>query len=181
MGQIHEMIKQEVGGIHWRVLLARLLLAPIPDGSGIRLRASVLRLVGFQVGKSTIFLGMPNLTGPSGLQRRLTVGRDCGFNVGCWLELGECITIDDHVALGHEVMVLTTSHATDSPGRRCGRPFSRPVRIEEGAWLGSRSLVLPGVTIGAGAVVAAGALVNRDVPAHTVVGGVPAKPIRRFE
>ena len=56
-----------------------------------------------------------------------------------------------------------------------------PVIIEDGVWIGARSVILPGVTIGAGAVINPGAVVNKDVPANTRVGGTPAKKVESFE
>jgi maltose O-acetyltransferase len=173
--------REEAGGLNWRLLLARLLLGPLPGYVGSRVRPLVLRLVGFRIGGGTLMSGLPTFTGPPGLQRRLSIGARCYLNVGCHFEVGAAITIGDSVAFGHEVMVLTTSHEANHPQRRCGAAFSRSVRIGDGTWLGSRSLVLPGVTIGEGAIVGAGALVNRDVPPHTLVAGVPARVIRRLD
>jgi acetyltransferase-like isoleucine patch superfamily enzyme len=173
--------RQELGGFNARVLLARLLLSPLPDRVGPRVRAIVLRILGFRIGRGVLFLDLPTFSGPAGLHRRLHIGHGCFFNTGCHLELGADIEISSSVAFGHEVLVLTTTHAASHPERRCGASYSRPVRIGRGAWLGSRSLVLPGVTIGEGAVVGAGALVSKDVPPHAVVAGVPARVIRLLE
>lgn len=178
--RVRALWRQETESAAWRMLVARALLAPVPHDVGTRLRSIVLRAVGFRIGPRTIMMGTPTITGPPGVHRRLLIGSDCSFNVACHLEAGAEIVIEDRVALGHEVLILTTSHEANDPFRRAGDAIRRPVRIAAGAWLGSRSLVLPGVSIGRGAVVGAGALVNRDVPPHTVVGGVPARVIRRL-
>lgn len=181
MDKALELWQQETSGLNWRLLLARLPMAAIPDQVGPRVRSLLLRCVGFRIGSGTLMLGTPKITGRPGVHHRLVIGRECFFNVGCHFEVGAEITLGDRIALGHEVMVLTTSHDTGDPQRRWGFNIARPVKIGDGAWLGSRSLVLPGVTIGAGAIVGAGALVNRDVPPHTVVGGVPARLIRQLD
>jgi acetyltransferase-like isoleucine patch superfamily enzyme len=66
----------------------------------------------------------------------------------------------------------------EDPERRGGERYSRPVVVEDGVWVGACATILPGVTLGRGSVVAAGALVARDVPPHTLVAGVPARPIK---
>ena len=71
-------------------------------------------------------------------------------------------------------MLITSNHLKDDPYFGVE---DKPITIEDYAWVGSRATVLPGVTIGRGAVVAAGAVVTKDVPAYAVVGGVPAKVI----
>jgi maltose O-acetyltransferase len=173
--------RQETAGLHWRLILARLVLAPLPIHVGPRLRSMVLRIAGFRIGRGTLMSGTPTITGPKGLYRNLIVGRECYFNVGCSLDLGETLTIGDRVSLGHGVMLLTTSHDPGPAAHRAGAARSSPVSIGEGAWLGTRCVVLPGVQVGAGAIVGAGAVVNRDVPPHTVVAGVPAKVIRQLD
>jgi maltose O-acetyltransferase len=94
------------------------------------------------------------------------------------LDLGASISIGDKVSLGHGVLVLTGTHEIGPPSHRAGRLVTEPVSIGDGAWLGSRCVIFPGVKIGAGAVVAAGAVVTEDVPANTVVAGVPAQIVK---
>jgi acetyltransferase-like isoleucine patch superfamily enzyme len=74
--------------------------------------------------------------------------------------------------------MLTGTHDFHDPQNRVGKMEGRPITICDGVWLGARSTILPGVTVGGGAVVGAGAVVTKDVPANTVVAGVPAKVIR---
>jgi len=180
MIELTRLLREETDGFHGRLLFARLLVAPLPIHVGSRLRASALRLAGFRIGRGTLLWGMPTITGPRDLYRRLMVGRECWFNLGCVLDLGAAITIGDRVALGHQVMLMTTSHEMGPAERRAGAVYARPISIGAGAWLGARCTILPGVTVGAGAVVAAGAVVTADVAPHTLVGGVPARLIREL-
>ncbi len=91
------------------------------------------------------------------------------------------ITIGPWAFLGHEVMILTGTHnymlLTDKRIQTC---LSRPVVIHEGAWICSRAIICPGVTVGAYAVVGPGAVVMRNVAPYTVVAGNPARFIRRL-
>ncbi len=91
---------------------------------------------------------------------------------------GEPITVGRDVFIGAEAMLWTGTHDIGPPERRCGRGFARPIVIGDGCWLGARVTVLGGVEIGAGSVIAAGALVNKSVPANELWGGVPARLIR---
>ncbi|MGH8825384.1 MAG: acyltransferase [Jiangellaceae bacterium] len=107
------------------------------------------------------------------------VVNDALFN----LSSGE-VTIERHVFFGHGVSILTGTHDITrfGPDRQVAIPRAgRDVRIGEGAWLASQTIVLGPCTIGEHAVVAAGSLVLHDVPAYTVVAGRPAKPIRTLE
>jgi acetyltransferase-like isoleucine patch superfamily enzyme len=76
---------------------------------------------------------------------------------------------------------LTVDHEIGPSEHRCTNPVMAPIAIGDGAWLASRVLVLPGVTVGKGAVVAAGAVVTRDVAPDTLVAGVPARFVRNLE
>lgn len=88
------------------------------------------------------------------------------------------VHIGDRVMVGPHVTITTTGHPVHPDLRRDGRQFSVPVRIEDDVWLGAQVVVLPGVTIGAGSVVASGAVVTRDVPPGVVAGGVPCRVLR---
>ncbi len=91
------------------------------------------------------------------------------------------VRIEDNVFFGHRVMILTGGHDYTKFGlERQAYASGIPVHIEEGAWIGSGVIILPGVRIGKHAVVASGAVVTKDVPAYWLVGGVPAKPIKEI-
>ena len=109
----------------------------------------------------------------------LTIGDRTYINSGASLCAQESVQIGARCAIGNQVLIMDTDfHSIDDhtqPG------VARPVVIEDDVWLSARVIVLKGVTIGRGAVVAAGAVVTKDVPPHTLVGGVPAKFIRALE
>jgi maltose O-acetyltransferase len=177
--RLRRVIYEEFHAVNPRLLMAQALLMLLPHYVGNRLRARVLDLVGFRIGRGTMMADVPAISGTGNIEQRLVIGRYCWFNVGCVLELEALITIGDRVAFGHQVMILTSTHSIGSQEQRARPALVRlPVRIDHGAWLGARSIVLPGVTVGAGAVVAAGALVNRDVPPNTLVAGIPARIIK---
>lgn len=178
MKRVWQLLRNETSQLHIRLQLAHLAMWPLPPHVGNRLRVYLLRMAGFQIGRGTVMWGAPIITGSGDLYHRLHIGRDCWFNVDCFLNLGATITIGDRVAIGHQVMILTDSHALGEQSRRAGPLAASPVQIGDGAWLGARALVLPGVTIGEGAVVAAGAVVTKSVAPNLLVGGVPARPIR---
>lgn len=107
------------------------------------------------------------------------VGDSTFINSGCKFQDQGGIHIGCDCLIGHNATLCTINHAQD-PDRRGDMEF-RPIRIEDKVWLGANVTVLPGVTIGAGAIVAAGAVVTKDVPPRTIVGGVPAKFIKKIE
>jgi acetyltransferase-like isoleucine patch superfamily enzyme len=136
------------------------------------------RVLGIEMGSgSGIHLGcFIWFFGPSRLRhdRHLSIGRNTRINRDCLLDARGPIRIGDNVSISPEVALITTQHRTDDPGFGVE---SRPIRVDDHAWIGYRAIVMPGVTIGRGAVVATGAVVTKDVPELTVVAGVPARPI----
>ncbi len=180
MHKLRQVLREELEGVHGRWLLAQAALALLPPFVGSRLRVRVLRLAGFRIGHGTVLWGTPTILGSGDLYPRLQIGRDCWVNVGCLFDLNAPIMLGDRVALGQQVMILTNTHRIGEQARRAGSLAALPVQIEDGAWLSTRCTILPGVTVGAGAVVAAGAVVTRSVPPHTMVGGIPAQPIREL-
>ena len=87
------------------------------------------------------------------------------------------IFIGDNVLIGHNACLLTLNHNQD-PEKRANL-LPAPIKIGNGAWLGSNVTVLPGVTIGDGAIIAANAVVTKDVNENTIVAGIPTKVVRK--
>ncbi|MGM9538288.1 MAG: DapH/DapD/GlmU-related protein [Candidatus Onthomonas sp.] len=108
--------------------------------------------------------------------KNITVGKNVFINSGCRFQDQGGITIDDGALIGHNVVLATLNHCLDPLHREDLCPA--PIHIGKKVWIGANATVLPGVSIGDGAVIAAGAVVTRDVPENTVVAGVPAKPTR---
>ncbi|KQQ50359.1 DapH/DapD/GlmU-related protein [Plantibacter sp. Leaf314] len=106
--------------------------------------------------------------------RRLSLGADCFIAEDVTLDARGGLAVGSHVSINSGAQIWTAQHDSASP---VFAYESAPVRIGDRAWINARSIILPGVSIGEGAVVAAGAVVTKDVPAWTMVGGVPAKPI----
>lgn len=112
-------------------------------------------------------------------------GRNIHIEGHVTLNSGVCIQdqggvwIGEGSLLGHNVVLATLNHDPNPETR--GTLYPAPIVIGKNVWIGSNATVLQGVTIGDGAIIAAGAVVNKDVPANTVVGGVPAKVIKNIE
>ena len=108
--------------------------------------------------------------------QNIIIGKNVFFNTSCHFQDQGGITIGDGAQIGHNVVLATLNHCED-PARR-SQTIPAPIVIGKNVWIGANATVTPGVTIGDNAIVAAGAVVTRDVPANTVVGGVPARVIR---
>jgi acetyltransferase-like isoleucine patch superfamily enzyme len=108
--------------------------------------------------------------------KNLTLGKRVFINMGCTFQDTGGITIGDETLIGHGCIVTTLNHGVD-PDRRADM-MPAAVVIGRKVWLGAGVTVVPGVTIGDGAIIGAGAVVTKDVPANTIVVGVPAKVIR---
>ena len=139
-----------------------------------------MKLAGFNIGYSTMFWGWPTITGSGDVRSLLRIGDFAGFNVRCYFELEDEIRIGNHVSVGHEVMFLTRGFDTGHRARRAGAAKPAPIVIEDGAWLGARSVIMPGVRVGAGAVIGASVVVAEDVPEHTLVMGTQKVSLARW-
>ena len=111
--------------------------------------------------------------------KNIRVGRNVFINHACEFMDRGGITIEDDVLIGPKVNLVTISHPLDPAERRS--THCAPIVVKKGAWLGAAVSVMPGVTIGENAVVAANAVVTRDVPDNVVVAGVPARIIDHID
>lgn len=108
--------------------------------------------------------------------KNITVGKRVFINSGCCFQDQGGIYIGDDCLIGQQVVIATLNHDLDPAHRKDLLP--KPVRLGRNVWVGAHATILAGVTVGDNAVIAAGAVVAKDVPAGTVVGGVPAKVIK---
>ncbi len=102
-------------------------------------------------------------------------------NFSCTILDNNEVRIGRHVMLGPAVQIYTAAHLLQAQTRIQGWEVAKPIAIEDNVWIGGGATLLPGVTIGRNAVVGAGAVVTRSVPADTVVAGNPARVIREIE
>ncbi len=110
--------------------------------------------------------------------RNITVGRDVFINACCHFQDHGGVTIGDGCQIGHNVVFATLNHGLSLEDRQ--NTYPAPIVLGRNVWVGSNATILQGVIIGDNAVIAAGAVVTKDVEPATIVGGVPAKVIRRI-
>jgi len=155
---------------------AQRIIAEMNTGyrSPAEVRALFERLTGSTVDES--FWLLPPFYTDFG--KNIRVGRNVFVNHACEFMDRGGITIEDDVLIGPKVNLVTINHPLDPADRRS--TYCAPIVIKKGAWVGASVSVMPGVTIGENAVIAANAVVTRDVPDLAVVGGVPARVIKRI-
>lgn len=110
--------------------------------------------------------------------KTISIGDNCFINMGVTMLDNAPILIGNHVLIGPASQFYTASHPLDYQGRRAWEFSCKPIVVEDDVWIGGNVVICQGVTIGARSVVAAGAVVTKDVPADSLVGGNPAKVIR---
>lgn len=135
------------------------------------IRLFLYRLSGVRIGSGSRIHMWCNFYNPKGI----TIGEDTILGDHAFLDGRGKLTIGSHVAIASSVMIYNSQHDIDSQDFHA---IEKEVMIEDYVFIGPRSIILPGVKIGKGAVVAAGAVVRDDVKEFTVVGGVPARFIR---
>ncbi len=160
-----------------RITAAQKLIAELNSGyhSPQKVRDLFSRLTGRQIDK-TFFLLPPFYTDYG---KNIKIGKHVFINHCCeFLDRGG-ITLEDKVLIGPKVNLLTLNHVS-APSQRHST-YCAPIVIKKNAWIGANASILSGVTVGENAIVAAHAVVTKDVPANTVVGGIPAKFIKHVE
>jgi maltose O-acetyltransferase len=181
LDRIRHTISMELNVFHPRLLLAQLLMAPLPPYVGGVIRAAIMRMVGFQFGQKVCIWGTPTIVGGGDIYHNLRIGVNTLVGIGVYFDMAGPICIGDRVSLGPQIMFITGAHQVLGEYQRAGALQSKPIQVGNGVWIGARALILPGVTIGDGAIIAAGAVVNKNVPANSLVAGVPATIKRELD
>jgi acetyltransferase-like isoleucine patch superfamily enzyme len=158
----------------WEVVFRTQRLSPALNASTTidEMRERLSEIIGSKIDKSTtVFAPFHTNFG-----KHIKIGKNVFINHACsFLDLGG-ITIEDDVLIGPRVNLTTENHPVDPTKRKY--LDLKSILIKRNAWIGAGATILPGVTIGENSIVAAGAVVNKDVPGNTIVGGVPAKILK---
>jgi maltose O-acetyltransferase len=176
--KIGRALREEVKYLDPRKLAGHALSRVLPQLTFSLTRTMLLRAAGFRIGERARVMGSLKVTGCGDHRQLFSIGAESMMTGDLHVDLGAEVRIGDRVYIGHGVALLTIDHEIGPAFLRCGGHDRLPIIIRNGVWIGSRATVLPGVTIGEGAVVAAGAVVTRDVPDQTMVAGVPARVVR---
>jgi acetyltransferase-like isoleucine patch superfamily enzyme len=171
------IIRNDEMGDAWEIVFRAQKLSPALNGSSTikEMRERLSEIIDSKIDESTTVF-VPFFTN---FGKHIRLGKNIFINHGCtFLDLGG-ITIEDDVQIGPKVNLITENHSVD-PSKRKHLEL-KSILIKRNAWIGAAATILPGVTIGENSIVAAGAVVNKDVPDNTIVGGVPAKIIRTID
>lgn len=147
----------------------------------MRWRRNIYRACGVELDdRSGPLLWLPGcfIGGDQVAGQNLRVKTNTFINSGCMFYCGAPISIGERCNLAMQVMFCTATHEIGEVSRRAGAPQFAPIVVGDGCWIGARATILPGVTIGEGCIIAAGALVHRDCAPNGLYAGVPAKRIR---
>jgi acetyltransferase-like isoleucine patch superfamily enzyme len=176
-GEIISLDDPEYGKIADLITEAQQVIAEINTGyrTPQEVRDLFSRLTGVPVDPS--FWMLPPFYTDFG--KNIRVGKAVFINHCCEFMDRGGITLEDTVLIGPKVNLITINHPVEPSRRRS--TFCVPIVIKRNAWIGAGASVMPGVTIGENAIVAANAVVTRDVAANTIVGGIPAKVIKTFD
>lgn len=156
-------------------LLLMWFVAGVPGTLGKKLRYRVLRRYLQKLGPHTLFLSGIIITNPE----KVSIGAHCNFAFNAFITGAGGVTIGDWVGFGPDVKVWSVNHRFDDPDK----PWQlqgweqKPVTIEDDVWLGANVFIMPGVTIGKGAIVSAGSVVSKSMPPYSIVVGNPARVV----
>jgi maltose O-acetyltransferase len=136
------------------------------------LRWALLRLYGARIERASV--GARCFFGGSDV----SIGQSAYVNYGVFFDGASSITIGDKVHIGMQAMILTSGHALGGSECRAGELKPSPVVIGDGCWIGARALILPGVNIGAGTIIASGSVVTSSCDPNSVYAGSPARKVK---
>ena len=135
-------------------------------------KSSKIEIGKFLMNKKPLYLKAIN-------NSKIEIGNKVFFNHNCSITAVESIKIGNKCMFGNNITIVDHDHIITKDGA-IGDLVSKKIVIEDNVWVGANSVILKGVHIGEGSVIAAGSVVNKDVPKHTIVGGVPAKEIKKI-
>ncbi len=167
--------------VHPRLSLAHLLAGLLPHDMFDHRRAAIYRAAGLRIGRGAQILGPLTLRGWEGVPHLLEIGDSAALETPCTITLCAPVRIGARVHLAQDVIIFTGTHHIGDAERRCGPLTAEPVEIGDGSWIGARVVILPGVSIGPGCVVNAGAVVTRSMPPHSLVAGNPARVVGKLD
>lgn len=158
--------------------LCNLILLFLPPTRLFFIRNILLKLSGIDIPKSSSFCGRSWVYG----RGRLHIGVETWLSPGVIVHthVNADIHIGDRCDIGPGVEFIPGSHAIGNSSRRAGEGTAKPITVGNGTWIGAKSIILGGVEIGEGCIVAAGAVVTQDVPPNNLVAGVPARVKRQL-
>ncbi|QCK17057.1 acetyltransferase [Mangrovivirga cuniculi] len=165
----------DYGHIRKQVIKTKSLLNRLNIAESVTDSRSILsEIIGEEVDE-TITIFTPFYTN---FGKHISLGKNVFINHACsFLDLG-CITIEDGVMIGPRVNIISEDHPVEPENRNTLVP--KAVIIKKNAWIGAAATILPGVIVGENSVIAAGSVVKKDVPTNTVVGGIPAKILKKL-
>jgi maltose O-acetyltransferase len=111
---------------------------------------------------------------------KLFLGKGSFCNYNCFFDLGDNITIGSGVSIGMNVTFINSSHKFGNSECRAGEGYAKPIRIEDGCWIGANVVILPGVRIRKGCIIGAGSIVTKDCESNGLYSGNPAKRIKNL-
>lgn len=171
------IIRNDEMGQAWETVFRTQKLSPALNAATTidEIRERLTEIIGSQIDKSTTVFA-PFYTN---FGKHIKLGKNVFINHACsFLDLGG-ITIEDDVQIGPRVNLVTENHPIDPATRKY--LDLKPIVIKRNAWIGAGATILPGVTVGENSIVAAGAVVNKDVPDNSIVGGIPAKFVKAIK
>jgi maltose O-acetyltransferase len=111
---------------------------------------------------------------------KVKIGKGSFVNRCCYFNNYDFVEIGERCFIAPEVMFCTTNHEIGTEDQRAGRLTSAPIKVEDGTWIGTKAIILPGVTIGRGCIIAAGTVVTKDCEANGMYAGIPARRIKEL-
>ncbi|MDD4515974.1 acyltransferase [Massilibacteroides sp.] len=160
-------------------ILVRTLVCILPETRAFSFKRILYRMLGYKIAKNVRICSSVKIVGHG----MLIVGENTWIGLDCTIIAGRgtAITIGKNVDIAPQVYIGTGTHEINTTGERmAGKGINKNITIKDGTWIGARSIILPGVTIGNMCIVAAGSVVNKSVESYKLVGGVPVRELKKL-